>query len=187
MIDQRCDAVGNRRQRFAARGIACLAVAMMVAGWSPLATMAGSKKATSKPASKAGVKAKPSLAGFCAASKAWKAYEVSWFANGKPNEAWVLDTRRLMIKLVETAPPAIRSSMLQLGYQLVSQRGNLVNFGKNPGDADTLESVLADAGLDAGNTPSGFLGARDAVGAYALKNCKIDVLQPFRDFAAANG
>lgn len=144
-------------------------------------------KTTKKPTAKPAAPPKASVAGFCAASKAWKAYEVGWFATGKANEAWVRDTQVVMRKLVATAPKAIRSQMLFLAVEILRQRGQAVNFGKNPGDAQSLDELIVDAGIDAGQVPSSFLGARDAVGAYAIKNCKVDVLQPFRDFAAANG
>ena len=168
----------SRRRRRTKRGFALIVISTLVVGSSSTTAFAATKKPAPKPT--------PSVAGFCAASKAWKAYEVDWFANGAVNDAWVRDTEAIMKKLVATAPKAIRRPMLSLAVEILYQRGDAVKFGKNPGDEETLNDLIVGAGIDAAQIPSSFPGARDAVGAYALKNCKVDVLQPFRDFAAAN-
>jgi hypothetical protein len=124
---------------------------------------------------------KASVAAYCAAAKAWLAYEQRTLADGPIDVQWVKDTDRLMRRMVDTAPKAIRRDTVTLAWFLISSRQDLVNVGPNE---DAMEGLLLDAKILAERT-SDTVKARDAVGAYAKKNCGIDVLAPFRAIAGS--
>ena len=129
-------------------------------------------------------KAKPSAATYCKAAKSWLAFENATLAAGPYDTLWYETTGELMTKLKAAAPKPIQSATRYLGYWLVTTRADLVS-GLDGAVEERVEALVSD-GLVLSAAGSGVTAARDAVGAYARKNCKIDVLEPFRKFAEQN-
>ena len=125
------------------------------------AARAASPKAPPKP--------KASVANFCKASKAWLAYENATLAKGPYDVAWVQNTKQLMENLVSAAPKGIQPQTLRLGAELFGTRSDLVR-GLHPDLESALENLNVEAFL-LSRPDSKIIGARDAVGVYAQKNC----------------
>ena len=154
-----------------------LAAALGLAGAVGFGDAAGA--ATKKPAPKT-TTAKTSTAKFCAAAKAWLAFENETLESGPYDAAWVLGTYNVLRPLGKAAPKAIRGSAALFILTLLGDRREIA--GVVTITSEDQEAWLREYAAD--ETGNSTRAARDAVGAYILKTCKIDVLQPFRDLAA---
>ena len=149
------------------------AIALVAAlGLVGLVGVAGA--ATKKPAKTT------STAKFCSAAKAWLAFENETLASGPYDAAWVLGTYNVLRPLGKAAPKAIRGSAALFILTLLGDRREIA--GVVTITSEDEEAWLREYAAD--ETSRSSREVRDAVGAYILKTCKIDVLQPFRDLAA---
>ena len=117
---------------------------------------------------------------FCAAAKAWLVFETRTLEAGPYDQAWVQETKRLLIPLWANTPKSQQGHMSVFIMTLLADRSLVAGI-----DAITTEDDiqwLRDAAADAQKSVSGF-AARNAVGMYTQKTCKVDVLKPFRDLA----
>ncbi len=117
---------------------------------------------------------------YCAAAKAWLAFETKTLETGPYDQAWVLETKRLIIPLGANTPKSQQGYMALFIMSLLGDR-SLVAGIDTITTADDIQ-WLRDAADDAQNRVSQYT-ARNAVGSYTLKTCKVDVLKPFRDLA----
>ncbi len=139
-----------------------------------------SNAAAKKPGAKAPAKApKQSTAKFCAAAKAWLKFETATLASGPYDEAWVRETKRLIVPVAANAPKTLRSSAAIFAFSLMGDRSEIAGVANISQEDDVywLREFAAD------ETSLSSITARDAVGSYVLNACKIDVLKPFRDVA----
>jgi hypothetical protein len=91
----------------------------------------------------------------------------------------VLRTHNLVLPLAKAAPKTIRGSAALFIISLLVDRREIAGLDtiEKADDIDWLREYAAD------ETRQSRMDARDAFGAYVLKTCKVDVLQPFRDLA----
>ncbi len=117
---------------------------------------------------------------FCAAAKTWLAFEKQTLESGPYDAAWVLGTYNVLRPMGKAAPKAIRGSTALFILSLLGDRAEIAGVSTITSEDDMawLREYAAD------ETGKSSRAARDAVGAYVLKTCKIDVLKPFRDLAA---
>ncbi len=125
-------------------------------------------------------KATTSTAKYCAAAKAWLAFENATLESGPYDMAWVAGTRKVVVPLLKTAPKPILGAMRVLALGLYWSRVDLAGVTEITSSSDI--ALLRRRAEDVADSFA-LLDARNAVGAYTLKTCKIDVLQPFRDLA----
>lgn len=133
--------------------------------------------ATAKTKSKAPV---ASTKKYCAAAKAWLAFETRTLEAGPYDQAWVLETKRLLIPLGANTPKSQQRYMALFILKLLGDRSLVAGI-------DTITTAddiyfLREAAADAQGSIDHF-AARNAVGIYTQKTCKVDVLKPFRDLA----
>ena len=121
-----------------------------------------------------------STAKFCSAAKGWLAFENETLESGPYDAAWVLGTYNVLRPLGKAAPKAIRGSAALFILTLLGDRREIA--GVVTITSEDEEAWLREYAAD--ETGNSTRAARDAVGAYILKTCKIDHLQPFRDLAA---
>ena len=118
---------------------------------------------------------------YCAAAKAWMAFETRTLETGPYDQAWVQETKRLLIPLGANTPKSQRGYMATFIITLVADRSLVAGIDAIT-SADDIQG-LRDAAADAQGSVTQF-AARNAVGIYTQKTCKFDVLKPFRDLAA---
>ena len=147
-------------------------VLVAVLGLVGLVDVAGA--ATKKPVPKT------STAKFCAAAKAWLAYEKETLESGPYDAAWVLGTYNVLRPLGKAAPKAIRGTAALFILSLLGDRATIAGTTTitSADEVGWLREYAAD------ETSKSSREVRDAFGAYVLKICKVDVLKPFRDLAA---
>ena len=146
-----------------------LAATLVGVATAPVAEAA--KKAPAKPVR--------SVANYCKAAKAWLAFENATLASGPYDVAWYESTKPLMIRLVDTAPTAIRKQTLTVAVQLVGDRREIAEIAGPLTEDDVYSLRLGATVLTTGQ----IIDHRAAVGAYVSKNCKIDVFAPFKALA----
>jgi hypothetical protein len=178
---------GSTTRRPARSARRCAAVLIGVLGLTLFsdAAFATTKKTTTKKTTTKKTVAKKtstattSTAKFCAAAKAWLAFENETLAEGPYDALWVLRTHSFVLPLAKAAPTAIRGDAALFIISLLTDRRLIagVQTIDNEDDIYWLREFAAD------ETRQSTMAARDAFGAYTLKTCKIDVLQPFRDLA----
>ena len=117
---------------------------------------------------------------YCAAAKAWLAYETKTLEVGPYDGAWVQETKRLLIPLGANTPKSQRGYMAVFILSLIGDRSLVAGTEAitSVDDIDWLRTAAADV---QGSVSS--IAARNAIGIYTQKTCKIDVLKPFRDLA----
>lgn len=139
--------------------------------------------APSTAATAAKAKAKAPVAStkkYCAAARAWLAFETKTLEAGPYDQAWVLETKRLLIPLGANTPKSQQGYMALFIMSLLGDRSLVAGIDAIT-TADDIQ-WLRDAADDAQNRVSQYT-ARNAVGGYTQKTCKLDVLKPFRDLA----
>ncbi len=117
---------------------------------------------------------------YCAAAKAWLAYETKTLETGPYDQAWVQETKRLLIPLGANTPKSQRGYMALFILSLIGDR-SLIAGTEAITSVDDID-FLRMAAADVKDSVSSF-AARNAIGIYTQKTCKIDVLKPFRDLA----
>ena len=126
-------------------------------------------------ASKKTATPKRSVANYCKSAKSWLAFENQTLESGPYDIAWFRTSKTLMQRLYDTAPTAIKADTAGLGAWLVITRRDIAQASGTLSEAD-LEGLITDAKVLNFDT---VISSRNAVGAYAKKNCKVDVLAPF--------
>lgn len=182
--------IGNDRSTARGRvrsrktGAAVLIGALGLTLFSDAAFATAKKTTTKKTVAKKTVTKKTSTtttstAKFCAAAKAWLAFENETLAEGPYDALWVLRTHSFVLPLAKAAPTAIRADAALFIMTLLIDRRLIagVETIDNEDEISWLREFAAD------ETRQSTMAARDAFGAYTLKTCNVDVLQPFRDLA----
>ncbi len=159
--------IRHRPYRNAVSLLACLACIAAV-------TVVPTTSVFAKPKAAAGT------AKYCAAAKAWLAFENETLESGPYDLAWVAGTRKVVVPLLKTAPKPILGAMRVLALGLYWSRVDLAGVTEITTSSDI--ALLRRRGDDTADSFA-LIDARNAVGAYTLKTCKIDVLQPFREAA----
>ena len=147
----------------------------MAAAMTALFTFSGGPVAGA--AKKAPAKPKASVASYCTAAKEWLLFENLTLTSGAYDQAWVSATQRVMYKLFLAAPKAIKQDTLTFASYLVGSRSDLAGTSAVTSGTD-IWVLVTDVPV------GGAIDSRNAVGAYAMKMCKIDVLAPFKELAA---
>lgn len=125
-------------------------------------------------------KPKASVANYCKTAKEWLAFENATLAVGPYDEPWVLTTGKFLSDLYASSPKAIKKATGTFGIYLIGSRLSLASVSKitSPDEIWVLRETGADVQI------ADAIDARNSVGAYTTKICKVDVLAPFRAVAA---
>ncbi len=138
-------------------------------------------------------KAKPSIAGFCKASKAWVDWEtVTLPTAGHLNKQWVVDTITFTNGVYLAAPKEIKIAARVTGLTVIETRMRVVSAATGQADIpeQVAELIQFGEGLSGGSTSvvrPDFVQQRDKFAAYMLAKCKVDFTAPFKAFAEKAG
>ena len=173
----------NPRRRTLASCCLTVALAASIVLVVPCTASAAAK---AKTATKS--KPKTNTAKYCAAAKAWLAFENATSSTGPYDQSWVDSTQKLLRAMTDSLPlsKAVKPREISALQFVVFANDVLQSRRVIAGiTAITEEAQIAALGATAEQLRSvSRTGIRDLVGEYTLKTCKIDVLQPFRDLAA---
>ncbi len=168
------------RPHRAALGALVLAGALLV----PIATAAATtkkpvttKRATPKPSAKP---VKRSLSAFCAATKAWTAWETATLnQSGNLNEKWVTDTLAYARPISQSAPNEIKEPVWSTLVELVVSRRRIVeSIDGTLNMPDAVEVLVGTGEKFAADT--NVSSNRDTFAAYSAAKCNVDWTAPFK-------